>query len=78
MGKRSLFLIVLTLFCLVEEIKAVTNIICHEENLFSNDNDVKMWCKPDYIMYNPVKIDKIESSIKESLKDRTLEEVVEL
>lgn len=76
MGKRSLFLIVLTLFCLVEDIKVVPNIKCYRDKPFSNE--VIIFCKADYIMYNPVRIDELENAIKESLKDRTLEEVVEL
>lgn len=76
MGKRSLFLIVLTLFCLVEEIKAATSIKCHRVKLFSND--IVIVCKADYIMNYPVKIDKIESGIKDSLTDIKLEEVVQL
>lgn len=75
MGKRSLFLIVLTLFCLVEEIKAAGKIICQRDK---SSNDVIIWCKADYIMYNPVKIDKLEYRIKESLQDSTLEDVVQL
>lgn len=75
MGKRSLFLIVLTLFCLVEEIKAAGKIICQRDK---SSNDVIIWCKADYIMYNPVKIDKIENGIKNSLEDKRLDEVVQL
>ena len=74
MGKRSLFLIVLTLFCLVEEIKAT--IKCHRVNPFSTD--VIILCKPDYIMNYPVTIDKIESGIKDSLTDIKLEKVDQL
>lgn len=75
MRKRSLFLIVLTLFCLVEEIKAGSNIICQRDKL---SDDVIIWCKADYIMYNPVKIDKIENGIKEYVTDTTLEKVDQL
>lgn len=76
MGKRSLFLIVLTLFCLVEAITVVPNIKCHKDNLFSGK--IKIFCKAGYIMSNPVKIDKLEYRIKESLKDSRLEDVVQL
>lgn len=75
MGKRSLFLIVLTLFCLVEEIKAAGKFICQRDK---SSDDVIIWCKADYIMYNPVQIDKIENAIKKSLEDKTLKDVVQL
>ena len=75
MGKRSLFLIVLTLFCLVEEIKAGPKFICQRDKL---SIDAIIWCKADYIMYNPVQIDEIENAIKKSLEDKTLKDVVQL
>ena len=75
MGLRSLLWTVLTLFCLVEEIKA--GIRCTKIPLLML-NKVGVSCNPVNNMKRPTTIDRIERIIKSSEKDIKLDKVDKL